>query len=778
MATYISYQSGNLTSGSTWSTVSSTAENDSVAANTATTVAYQYSSNFTPASASYSGVALRLYSVVATQTGSVTVVLNNATSVSVRTGSATVNVNMFPNQQSTNMGWVYFQFPTPVQTNGTDAYNIGISTNVAGSMTFYSLATTNWARELVLNTTASSAPVANDKLLIMGALTNSASLNPITVTMNQTASTSYGPVASGGPPEGVSISMGGSLAYATNPSTLYQLHVKGVLGVFASGSLIITGSGGTNYPSSSAALLQFDSATNVDSGLIIYNQGTFTTLGNPLLYDRCLLAADVIATVTSLTTSVATGWSTSNVWGTGDSIVIASTSTTYSQNDVKVLTSVSGSTLGFSALTYAHSGTTPTQAEIIHLTRNIKIQGASATLCGYIYYYGSSVVSTQWTEFTLLGSTTANKRGIDFATIGGSLLMNYCSFHDGNSTASSTCMTTTVANTNNVTFSNNVFWNLLYPAIYMQTDTTNVLVVNNNWVVGCAYGLVISAPCTFTNNRVMGITNYGIGHGRLAFTNLLPLGIDSGNIAHSCGTDGYSWVPGTSVYAPITGTVTNLTAWKNGGYGLNILDGDGVTFNGIVAFGNTTANLKIGPTVQCYFMNGVFNGTSGYGVYISGLNPSTMFGNCTFGVTTTHTNGDIVITSTANRNSIIFNNCLFNSSTVLNTGNSTWQPGTAISFENYQQVNGNHKTIKPEGTLSTDSTIYYSLATGPSERVAPVSLLYTCDSSRRRTSCAQGNSITFSCYVRLSVLGDGTAFNGTSVGLYLDRKSTRLNSSH
>ena len=46
--------------------------------------------------------------------------------------------------------------------------------------------------------------------------------------------------------------------------------------------------------------------------------------------------------------------------------------------------------------------------------------------------------------------------------------------------------------------------------------------------------------------------------------------------------------------------------------------------------------------------------------------------------------------------------------------------------------------------------------------MAPTISTISLDSSRRRTSCVNGQLITFSCYIRTSVLGDGTAWNGVT----------------
>ena len=987
MATYISRASGNFITASTWAQTSTTAESDSEAVSTTTTVAYQYSSTFIPAASAIDGIAIKIASRVAVATGSVSVYLNNNTAATLRSGSVTLNISDFPNLQA-NQGWAFFKLATPVTPNGTDVYSVGILSSVAGTMNFYTSATTNWTRMLRLTDTASAAPVANDKLMMMGEWTAGSpndSLNNFTITMNETASTSYGPVV--GPPQGMTINGGSTLTYGITPSTNYYLRMKGVLGVFASGSLIM-GNTGSAMPSSSTAVLEFASVANVDSGLIVYNSGSFTTIGNSLAYDRAMLTNDVtissaltyngttqytqmgnnvaasaqhtisawfkstqvlaaanygviagkgplvatnkgyglyldgdnankvsfqvrnaatvnvttstaalnnglwhhvvgvidtagakiylyvdgvlqgtgttltasgyddaslfgvgaryslaglawgaylagtvdevivwsraltsgeigdlynggfglyirtlattfVSSGTPVSTNLLAGWhfdentgtsatdfsgnvktgtivlapawvaglnsnlitDVSTGWLNGDTIAVASTTTTYNQCESKLLlANASGSAVQIAALTYAHSGTTPYQAEIINLTRNVKIRGITQLLCGYVYYLPASVVSTQWTEFLWLGSGTANKFGTTFATLNGSLLVNNCSLHDFFATSGQSNGFYTNTNNNNVTISNNVIYNMGYMFFYMNTNITNLITVTNNWgMLSPQYGYYMAPYIIFTGNR-------GIGTGSQAITiqsyvtvatSTDLLGTWDSNLAHSC--SGYGFNCGQMPTKG--GSITNITAWRCT-YGLYISDGYQLLINGVTTYGNTTGGISVTGAVNCLLTN-INSYNNLWGAY-SGINPGTIIANSSFGVSTTNSNSDIVVANGPRRGLIVFDNCLFGSPTLIYTGGGTYLSGTNISFQKYQQIAGNHKTITGIGTLSTDSTIYYSLASGPSERMAPTISTISLDSSRRRTSCVNGQLITFSCYIRTSVLGDGTAWNGVT----------------
>ena len=1145
---------------------------DSEAVSTATTIAYQYTTlNFTLAASAIDGIALKVASRTAGATGTVTIILSNVTNAGLREATVTLNVSDFPNLQ-VYAGWFFFKFASSVTPNGTDAYRIGVLTSVAGTLTFYSSATTNWAHLIRLTANAAGAPVAGDKLMIMGEWTAGSpdSLTNFTVTMDSTAPTSYGPTVSGGPPAGMTINSGGTLAYGNAASTNYQLVVKGIIRVAAGGTLKISGAtngnisyypfegdandwvgssngtlngspafaagivgqavvlngssqsvtlpvaitnalaiasnwsislwfkatttagtqtilgsatgasnqvylqivsgnltslryngsvyagftsavsagswyhavlasngittalyvngvivstttasgttSGTNatylgcdttgagqwfngliddvgfynrvlspseittlytnatlltgywafennlaydlsgngnngtlnnsptfvtgiagnaislngssqsvsltdaadlksanitvsawykstvpvsanaqiildhqsttpfygyqlgvattgkafwsvkgtgamvtvngttamvanqwyhivgtydgttmnlyvnglnngtsaastgnidytasvtpcigrlvgggssfvngqidelriyntaltvsqvgalyvsdrtfpFPSTSSASLQHASVANVDSGLNVYNGGVLAVMGTPLLYDRCMLAADVIATATSVTTSVNTGWSSANVWGTGDTIVLATTSTTYSQNDSRVLTGVSGTTLTVAALTNGHSGTVPYQGEIIHLTRNVLIGGASQLLCGYLYTSASSIVSCQWAEFKWQGSATAAKYGTTFETTTGSLLMNYCSMHDYFATASTSCAFYTNTDNKNSIISNNVIYNMAYMFCYMTANnTTGGISLTNNWaILSAAYGYYVAPYIVFTGNRTIGcgttagvtiLSNIGVG------TSTDLLGTWDSNLVHSCGGYGFYVANAPSK----GGSITNTTTWRNGTAGFAMSDGYQLTCSNITSYNNGGGNLWLNYTTNCLITNAnLYSGA--YGVFL-GMNTGTIISNSSFGITATHTTGDIVIPGVARRGSMIFDNCLFGSPTLVSTG-GVYLSGSTISFQRFQQVNGSHKTITCAGNISTDTTIYYSLATGSSERLTPSFISIPLDSSRRRTSCAMGNAITFSCYVRTSVFGDGTAYTGNQPQLWL-----------
>src|SRR5205085_2149548 len=117
-------------------------------------------------------------------------------------------------------------------------------------------------------------------------------------------------------------------------------------------------------------------------------------------------------------------------------------------------------TLSVPALTNAHGGIAPVRAELINLTRNVKIRGASASLQAYVSIAATAVVDFQHVEFYWLGSSTGGKRGVDIVTTSGSCSIQFCAFHDF-STGSGVCCNIVGATANNITYSNNVSYNLV-----------------------------------------------------------------------------------------------------------------------------------------------------------------------------------------------------------------------------------------------------------------------------------------------------------------------------
>jgi hypothetical protein len=269
MATRIAL-GGNFTAAGSWAEVSavSGAYSDSEASiNLASGLGYAYSPTFTLAAVDVDAVALKIYA--STGVGTADVILANDTSPGTREGVVTVNTSDFAGT-SGNIGWVLFKFGSVVSPNGTDLYKIGIRTSTAATVTPYRSSTGSslWSRMVRL--TSTGAPAVNDQLHVLGEWTAAGTKTDITITMNNTATTSFGPTVSGGPPQGITVGKGGIWTNGSTASTNYYFKWKGIFAVY-SGGVFNCGTSTTPIPDTSSAIYEMDSVANVDTGFIAYN---------------------------------------------------------------------------------------------------------------------------------------------------------------------------------------------------------------------------------------------------------------------------------------------------------------------------------------------------------------------------------------------------------------------------------------------------------------------------------------------------------------------------
>ena len=265
-------------------------------------------------------------------------------------------------------------------------------------------------------------------------------------------------------------------------------------------------------PRDSSAILNFDCGTNVDFGLTVRNLGTFVAQGlsrtAAKLIVSCKLNTDEAIASTSLGVDTDTGWLDNDV------IAIASTTRTAADCESGTLNgnanaadmTVDGFAGAGGGLAVAHSGTSPTQAEVILLTRNVQIFGASATLQGYVDIKATATVDVDWTEFKWLGSGTTNKRGLESATTTGSLTIHYSSLHNFE-VSNSRGFVVSGASGNGFTFSNNVTFLISNNHFFNAVTSNTSWVVDSNIFMRCTGATVINLADlggTFTNNTIIG----------------------------------------------------------------------------------------------------------------------------------------------------------------------------------------------------------------------------------------------------------------------------------
>lgn len=742
MATLISMATGNFTAAGTWNLADATSELDSEASSTATTTSYVASANFTPGAITVDAIAVKVASRTSGATGTFSLELYNST------GGASVQTAVI---DAVDMplagGWVVLTITSTLLLAATN-YQVRLKSSVAGTVTLYRNATAgNWSRQL--RTTTTQAPAAGDKLIIAGEHTGAGTGNNFTVTMDETATTIYGNASF---LQSITVNKRSTLTYGTTAATNYLLKVAGIVKVNTDGTFNI-GTVGTPIPATSTAKLEFSVTTNVDSGLEIHTGGTFTSQGTTLhTVERAMLNADLAAAGTVLTTDVPTGWLA------GEQIAFASTTRTTTENETRVLSiNAAGTAVTVtSGATYAHSGTGSTKAEVINLVRNVKIFGTSTTLCAYVQLKDTSVSDIDYTEFYYLGSATANKHGVEVQTTTGSAALSNCSFHDYFATASTAAgIYSTISTLSNVTIEDNNFWYTNYIGIYFtasNTSFTEVITISDNWFIngqtGSTFGiLILPTAATVSNNRIAG---YNVGM-QINSTTGGKLGAHSGNVIHSCAS-------GLTLSNAFEGTISNLTVWRTGGLGITMGNCSRVEIDGVTSFGHTSGTLTLTDNKECLIKNMVSNSdtsyTQPYGIYLTGPNPGTIIYAASLGATTSHTTADLVTTAVVN--DIIFHDTIFASSTELSI--STWKLGGEYFSQNHQGTPGNNKRVAWEGTSTIDTTIYNTAS--PSLRMAPATAVVKLRTPRMSGSVLSGATLSVSAYIRKSVIGDGTAYNG------------------
>lgn len=759
MATLANNSTGNFTTAATWSLVDATSLLDSETNTTTSTTAFVSSSTFTPGALTVDGLAIKVSARNAAPSGTFSVRLFNSTLAAAVAGTTvTINVSdIVAVNTSTNSGWVFFKFAAPVLLVAVTNYTVQITSSVNAQVTLYRDATAaNWSR--FLRTTTTQAPAAADVLYVLGDRTGAGTGNSYTVTMNNTTSaTTFGEIQVAGR---------GTLDWGVAASTNYYLKIAGNLSVYNNG-IYQQGTSTTVVPSTSTAKLEFANTSNVQFG-VEARAGSTVKSGGAVITNTAFLAADAAAAATALTTDVSTGWKS------GDVIALASTTRTRTEAETKALTAnASGTSLTITALTNAHSGTSPTRAELANLTRNVQIFGTSTAFQAYINCNALSTVDLQSTEFYNMGSATANKRGIEVATTTGSFTANNCSIHDFIVT-SSQGVSFNSASGNNYNLTNCVMYNIAASGVNLSATTGTTWTVNNVLVIAGAQAAAGSGfnigdlGGTLTN--LTGTSCQGAGISLTDVSSANNFGTVSGLIGHSNSTVGVQWTGVTAQQNNPIFSFSTITSWRNTTIGLQLTNSFNFIIDTVTAFGNATNNIQIGGT-ECDNII-MKNMTIDAGTTLTcpiGFQCATdmhefYIDSSTFGGTTTHATGDIAIPVANVFVRLVARNTSLNSSTQVSTPGNMVE-GSSIGLAKLQTTAGNHKTFKRYGTITPDTVIFNNAS--PSVRMTPNLATQKLQGGIRKAAAASGQTVTVSVWVRKSVAGDGAAYNGNQPRLIL-----------
>jgi hypothetical protein len=767
MAMLISRATGNFTSSSTWG-VADSATNSQLtnpSASTNTTTSYVYSSTFTGTNTSVAdGIVLFLKRL--NTTGTVTVALSDDNGVTA-TRSVTVNASDLPADES----WVFFKFGTTLTLDGGTDYRVGVIASSADNALIYRDSTAgNWAR--MVSTTLTGAPAAGDTMLIVGELTGAGASSSYTVTMDNTTTTDFGTdVITSKPSQtnprqynGLQIGQNGTLTWGTSAATNYYLKLSGHLMVWADGTYNM-GTSGTPCPRDSTMFLEMDSQGIHDTnayGFCVFNDSSVSIYGQSRTagknVSQCKLSADAAIGATSLTVDVDTGWLDN------DEIAVAVTSTATNQVEFGTLNGNAGaSTLtvdGFTGtaggLAFAHTGTAPTQGEIVLLTRNVTISVSlvsSGTKQYYLFINSASSFEAQWCRF------------VNWSSASGS--------------ANSTVSSNTPINFRNCAFN-----------FYPSSPNASVLVYasNGGTITDCSFtraGVSLSVathPCTITNNYILSgnvtvaffPTTVFTGNSiSAASTGLTITGLASasvtvgGNTIHSCATG----IGFTDVTAPAPGnivTVNNFLVWRCVNNCINAQRTQPVIVNNLTSFGHVTSHIVASTGAALFtFNNCIFAGETSFPTQI-GLNISSyivgsqyIFNNCDFsptsGIYVPNTVADINLTSASTRPMITLNNTLLGAATEVASPQNLSISGF-IKSSKHDKTEGAFKSWFSGGVIERDSILFNTAA--PSERLTPTSATIKLASGSRLGVLDDTTTKTISVYVRKSATGDGAQYNG------------------
>ncbi len=740
MASKISRATGNFTAAGTWGVVNSNGLVDSEAASTAISTTELSTPSFTPGAITCDGILLKLQNRASSPSGTFTVTLRN-TSSGTDLGSVTVNVSDLPSSSS---GWAFFEFSSPILTIAANTHVVKVVCSDTGSqVTLYRSGTTDDFSKM-LCTTTTGAPAANDQLIIVGKYTGTGASTAFTVTLDNTAATSFGGTAF---VDGIAVGALATLTCGTAGSTAYRLVYKGRFSIWTGGTVNF-GTSGTRIPSTSSFILDMNSTANVDTGLVVFGGATFNAYGQSVAAYQTLLTTDEGAGATVL------GVASTSGWANGDEIAIASTSRTSSEHEKRTISTVDSATqvTVTSGLTNAHSGTSPTQAEVIHLTRNVKIRGQSASLQGYVVFQTTSVVVCDSVQFKWLGSGTTNKRGIDITTTTGSCTITGCSMHEF-SASSSAFINVSGGTSDNISIETSVFWsNALVGLSWAATTGTANSIADCTMIGAGSHGYSMSdVAVSITDCVASSCNNVGFN---LSESNVVSTAVYSNLTAHSNASSGFAFT------ALCGATMSTIVSWRNGGAGVSFTNANanGILITGAICFGNTTNNILSNGndnTIQNAILNGDTTFGTTNGVSCGNAGASCIIENSTFGVAsgikTTHTN-DVSLSANGR---VVLRDCQMASGTPVSITTTRTSGANGVFSQKHNNTSGLHKRYTVYGNASTETTTFNTAS--PSESLSPLSATVKFRSSVMRCAVESGETVSISVYVRKDSSYNGAA---------------------
>jgi hypothetical protein len=430
-----------------------------------------------------------------------------------------------------------------------------------------------------------------------------------------------------------------------------------------------------------------------------------------------------------------------------------------------------GTTVPVAAIGFNHDGSSLSnvaKAEIINLSRNVKITGTSIALQTYFVAQNSATVVLGYTEFSLFGSATINARGVEFQQTAGSTTVTGCSFRNFESTSSVGIYINSITPPT-TTISNCVFYRQITNAILTVVNTTPIT-VNDCWAIGGTLmhnnnGMVFAGQVgTYTNLNIAGSSATGIsftGNGIVSpFTS-------SNIIAHSC-TQANMVIQTNCEITDTLAVFSNITLYRSLADGLGVGLATTGAVNGVInggyLFGNATRGITLTLAFDWIFNNLNIYGETSYpqanGIVFNNHAMDNILDTCVLGSPVAHTTADITDVCARNQHQLVLRNCLLASTTEISNQN-LYTVLSWVQSSRHDQTAGNQKSFYKYGVVTLDSTFY--VVSAPSQRMTPNSASSKLRSVEKRIAVPTGKSAKVSVWVRKSVAGDGTVYNGSEV---------------
>jgi hypothetical protein len=545
----------------------------------------------------------------------------------------------------------------------------------------------------------------------------------------------------------ITINSGGKLQVLSTAAAAYTLTCKGnfvVNGTLEIGTVANPIPVGKEF----TILLNYSaSLADGEYGMLIGESaaGTVTLQGATKTYYKSLLDVNASVSDNHIHTADNTGWKDNDV------LALAPTSRTYSEYETLTMNGdASDDVINFdspASLAYAHSGTSPTQAEVVNLTRTVKIKSYNSSYPGYISIKNAStVIDWDWVEFNGLGLNAANKYGaINFLTnaLSTAAAIRYCSFYGGEYHH----IYQNIAS-NKLDIQDCVFHISADHCINIASSVT-ASTLQNLYIIGTTgtgkHGVYINSD--FLSSTLSYITAAGCRGVSIYINKDTTDSTLSYLTAHSGGNIGIQ----IGLYKT---EVSNLTSWRNTLYGL--ATGYDSVIDTATVFGNQGSsgyNIYINPGMTRIYgatINSDPTYTTGYGVYHNN-GAISIIENSTFGGTTAHSVADVGLATQSYADTTLIKCTLSTTPNIYQY--YKWGRYNIARLHNVAGVEGTHIAYKRQGIIEPDSTVYKTAA--PSEKLTPYYAAEKLESHSKYFTCADGATKTVSVWVRKSADYDG-----------------------